>query len=266
ATKELAKALNCGNEDSKKVKDCLKSKTVDEILEAVKETGPSRKGINFSKYEPRVDGDFFPEDYLELIKNAPKKPAMIGFTEVESAIFTLIMGDKTITSVYIPSEKYQEFGEDSLKQFIKEYVASEAIFGEKAQEVQDKVFEFYGVRNQPKNVDYKFYIDRYTQILSDTQFIIPGLLTAQEKLKNDWPVYLYQNEHYNKKNFPDDFPVKGDHKKTSKIMNLGALHGSEYTYLHGTTFGPTEFDEDDRKFQKLLTESVANFVKTGWVN
>lgn len=74
------------------------------------------------------------------------------------------MGDQTITSVYIPSEKYQEFGEDSLKQFIKEYVASEAIFGEKAQEVQDKVFEFYGVRNQPKNVDYKFYIDRYTQV------------------------------------------------------------------------------------------------------
>ena len=49
-------------------------------------------------------------------------------------------------------------------------------------------------------------------------------------------------------------------------MNLGALHGNEYTYLHGTTFGPMEFDEDDRKFQKLFTESVANFVKTGWVN
>uniref|UniRef100_A0A914EC32 Carboxylesterase type B domain-containing protein n=1 Tax=Acrobeloides nanus TaxID=290746 RepID=A0A914EC32_9BILA len=160
-TKELAHALGCGHDDSMKIKECLKSKSIEEILEAVKVIRPARKGIHKSKFQPRVDGDFFPEDYLELVKKAPKKPSMMGFAEMESLYFTLLMYQPTIAELYI--EDYKTFGEESLKQFISEFVAPERVFGEKAQEVQKKLIEFYGNRGKPENTDYSFYLDRYTQ-------------------------------------------------------------------------------------------------------
>uniref|UniRef100_A0A914EK86 Carboxylic ester hydrolase n=1 Tax=Acrobeloides nanus TaxID=290746 RepID=A0A914EK86_9BILA len=162
-TKELAYALGCGNGDSMKIKECLKSKSIEEILEAVKVIKPARKGIHKSKFQPRVDGDFFPEDYIELIKKAPKKPSMMGFAEMESLSFTLLINQPTIAELYIPPEDYTTFGEESLKQFIREFVAPERVFGEKAQEVQEKLIEFYGNRGKPENPGYAFYLDRYTQ-------------------------------------------------------------------------------------------------------
>uniref|UniRef100_A0A914D3V9 Carboxylesterase type B domain-containing protein n=1 Tax=Acrobeloides nanus TaxID=290746 RepID=A0A914D3V9_9BILA len=248
-TKDLSEALNCDQQDSKTVKECLKTKSVDEILSAVLKISPSRKDINFSKFQPRVDNDFFPEDYTELIKKAPQKPAMIGFTDVESALFTLIM-DHLMPDFYVPHDKFQGFGNSNLTQLIRE-IAAESIFGEKSKEVQEKLIDFYVNREKPQNADYKFYLDKYTQIFSDTQFIIPAILAAKEKRENKWPVYLYQNEHYNKNSFPEFMPVKG------------SLHGMEYIYLHGLNFANLPFDEDDKKFKKVLIETVANFVKSG---
>uniref|UniRef100_A0A914CFM5 Carboxylic ester hydrolase n=1 Tax=Acrobeloides nanus TaxID=290746 RepID=A0A914CFM5_9BILA len=249
-TKELSTALNCSKEDSTTVKTCWKTKSVDEILEAVLKISPNRKEINVLKFQPRVDGDFFPEDYIELIKKAPQKPAMIGFTDAESALFTLIM-DKLMPDFYVHYSKFQEFGSLNLTQFIREIVAPESLFRDKAKEVQEKLIDFYETREKPQDADYKFYLDRYTQIFSDTGFVIPALLTAKEKMENKWPVYLYQNEHYNKNSLPENLPVKG------------SMHAMEYFYLHGLSFFNILFDEDDKKFQEVLIQTVANFVKTG---
>ena len=56
--------------------------------------------MNIVKFQPRVDGDFFPKDYVELIKKAPQKPAMIGFTDAESALFSKIF-NRDVNFVFI---------------------------------------------------------------------------------------------------------------------------------------------------------------------
>jgi hypothetical protein len=48
------------------------------------------------------------------------------------------------------------------------------------------------------------------------------------------------------------------------ISNLGAFHGIEYPYLFDFFLtGKFEFDENDKKVQKLFIDSIANFVKNG---
>lgn len=248
-SKEFLKSLNIDTKNSHEVKKLLKEKPIEEILQAMKKTTKAEKGINFNHFQPHVDGDFFPEDYLELIKKSPPKPAIIGFTDVEAVLFTLAVGAEGTN--FIPYNQQPKFGEEDLKKFIHDYVAPKEKFGDKAGEVQEKLFEFYVLRNKPASADYKFYLERYAQLHSDTEFIVPVIWTALEKMKNGWPVYLYQNEHYNKTTFPEDAPVKG------------TLHGSEHVYLHEYILVPFEFDEDDKKFQNFLIESVTNFVHTG---
>jgi hypothetical protein len=39
------------------------------------------------KFQPHFDGDFFTEDPAQLLKTAPPKPSLIGFTEAETGIY-----------------------------------------------------------------------------------------------------------------------------------------------------------------------------------
>ena len=40
------------------------------------------------KYGPRVDNDFLPKDPETLVKEVPKKPTIIGITEMEAILFS----------------------------------------------------------------------------------------------------------------------------------------------------------------------------------
>lgn len=50
--------------------------------------GTSRYDLNTMIYNPRIDGDFFPDSYEELIKKSPKKPTMVGFAQDEGSILS----------------------------------------------------------------------------------------------------------------------------------------------------------------------------------
>ena len=57
--------------------------------------------------------------------------------------------------------------------------------------------------------DYKFYLDKYTELHSDIIFVEPVLIEAKFKASLGWPVYVYKNIYFNPTTFPPDFPVKG---------------------------------------------------------
>uniref|UniRef100_A0A914CR43 Carboxylesterase type B domain-containing protein n=1 Tax=Acrobeloides nanus TaxID=290746 RepID=A0A914CR43_9BILA len=252
ATEELALELSCTNQDSKKVKECFKKKSTQEILDASEKIGKARYDLNLLKWQPRIDGDFFPKDYPELIKEATPKPAVIGFADVESAYFTLLCYTMSLNEICIPKDRWSSYGEQNLTYFIKEIVAPENVFGKDTKEVQKALIEFYVNHNKPQNADYNFYLERYTQIFSDANFNIPGLWTAQQKMEAKWPVYLYLTEHYNKGVLPKDLPVKG------------AVHAAEYPYIFGLmVLGQHEFDEADKVVHKTLVEAIGSFAKTG---
>lgn len=83
-TKKLVNDLNCPTHSSLATKICLKQALVEDIHDAADRQNITRNALNFVWYQPRLDGDFFSKDLVELIQEAPKKPLMIGFMKMES--------------------------------------------------------------------------------------------------------------------------------------------------------------------------------------
>lgn len=64
----------------------MKSKSSDQLIEAMQETGWRRDAINFARFQPRFDGEFFDKDYEQMLAEAPKKPTIQGFTSQEAML------------------------------------------------------------------------------------------------------------------------------------------------------------------------------------
>uniref|UniRef100_A0A915CLV9 Carboxylesterase type B domain-containing protein n=1 Tax=Ditylenchus dipsaci TaxID=166011 RepID=A0A915CLV9_9BILA len=62
-TYQLGHLLGCDVEESVELKACLKTKSYDQIYDAINITGSTRMDVNFVKFGPRFDGVFFPRDY-----------------------------------------------------------------------------------------------------------------------------------------------------------------------------------------------------------
>ncbi|KAE9552805.1 hypothetical protein FO519_003992 [Halicephalobus sp. NKZ332] len=247
-TAKLSEALGCPPiSESSKLKKCFKSKTPKEFLEAVKVIGNARYGVNLVKFHPRIDGDFFPADFPELIKTAPKKPTMMGFTDQEAAYFTIMGQSKTLNAFGIPRESFSQYTLKNFTDAVEQIVAPKKIFGSKAPELQKKIIDFY-LKDFEKN--YEGFLGAYSNLFSDLWFTIPGLWTAKAKTESGWPVYLYFNDYYNKKMFGKEIPVKG------------SMHANEYPYMFGIfPVAPFEFDDDDRKAQKVIVDTIVQFSK-----
>lgn len=62
--------------------------TIFGIKAAILFQGTSRYDTNVVLFQPRLDADFFPKDYPDLIKESPKKPTMLGLTAEEGGFFS----------------------------------------------------------------------------------------------------------------------------------------------------------------------------------
>ncbi|KAH7730880.1 CBN-GES-1 protein [Aphelenchoides avenae] len=264
-TEQVANRLKCDLSESQTLKKCLKGKGVHEILDSIGK-GKKRWDYNFIKFSPRLDGDFFVKDYPELIEEAPKKPTMAGITNSESLLFSMlrsrgrlkftvaamIFRNSTFHSIQIPEDP-TAFGREQFDRFVRKVVAPEKLFGSKAKEAQRKVSEFYLKNDNKQATDYRFYVERYLQLFSDLEFIVPTLIEARHKLEAKWPVYLYRTDYFNAKSYPESLPVKG------------AFHAVEYPYVFGLPFpwAINEFDDNDSKFQRAFIDAIVAFIKTG---
>ena len=155
------------------------------------------------------------------------------------------------------------------------------------QEISD--FYLHTETNIPR--DYKFYLDKYTELHSDILFVEPVLIEANLKASLGWPVYVYENIYYNPTMFPPDFPVKGlpflffifhiiyygkvwflfdcDTNSTKKTQlkfskNLGAYHTIELPFLIGSIpkIPAKIWTNEDSLFRNSLLSAIINFIKT----
>jgi len=181
---QVAKNVGCALKTPSLVKECMKSKSSEQLLSAMQETGWRRDAINFARFQMRLDGDFFDKDFEEMLAESPKKSTIQGFTSQEGMLSTLpFPGAPRQSKFLIPMEKFQEFGRDDLVKFISQEIAKPEFFGDKVEEAREKLIQFYADRNASlaKTADPFFYLTRYTQILSDTQFAIPSLMEVRKK-------------------------------------------------------------------------------------
>ncbi|KAI1715061.1 carboxylesterase family domain-containing protein [Ditylenchus destructor] len=262
---ESAKALNCSLDDSTALKECLKQMALEDILFGIGDIEMTRADFEIVVYNPRVDGDFFDADPLQLVSEAAKKPTMIGFNSHEGMFLTLEYPD-SVFAFRSPLKVEDPRTFDTEKDLIKcilEKVRNRVAgvpFTSKNRRAEEKLqrdlIQYYTRSGKwalkKKSKEFPFFLEKYTQLFSDVLFIIPALWEAKQKVKSGWSdVYLYQFDHVNR-------------KMLKKLPFRGVVHGGEYPYTIGVhIFGNYELDKDDLKVKETINSALVQFVKTG---
>uniref|UniRef100_A0A915E706 Carboxylesterase type B domain-containing protein n=1 Tax=Ditylenchus dipsaci TaxID=166011 RepID=A0A915E706_9BILA len=212
------------------------------------------------KFGPRLDADFFTNDYPQLIESAKKKTTLMGATESEAITFTLFgaLTDNIMNYLGVSLEKMAIFSKPDFDNFLVEVIATETVFGAKAKQVQDRISAFTCEILTKRAEDNQFYLEKYTEgrlAYNDLGYNLfcATLMEARYKTAAGWPVFLYFIDYFNSNKYPEQIPVKGSY------------HAVEYPYLlpENPYFPTFEFDQEDKNFQKHLLDSFISFTKTG---
>uniref|UniRef100_A0A914HX89 Carboxylesterase type B domain-containing protein n=1 Tax=Globodera rostochiensis TaxID=31243 RepID=A0A914HX89_GLORO len=253
-TKILAQQLNCPTDESLELKECLREKTIDELHEAMEKIGPTRSDVNFCKFGPRFDGHFFPRDFPELIQESPPKRTILGFSQLESLIYTLLhLRNDTLTQYVVPKQKIATYGRVDFEAFVRDVVAKDKYFGQKAKQIQEEIIKFFGEEYEvPKKKDNAFWLQRYSLVLTDLHYIMPCVWESRLKLNLGWPIWLYENAYFDPSKMPDHVPVHAP------------FHGSDHDLMF---INPSEkhlkLTEKSKQIVKVLVDVYANFVLKG---
>ncbi|GMS92181.1 hypothetical protein PENTCL1PPCAC_14356 [Pristionchus entomophagus] len=249
-SRKIAKELGCLSESTTETFECMQKVTPLEIIRAVEKVGVKRYHPHFLIYHPRLDGDFFPQSIEKLAESAPQKRSLSGATEVESALF--VFHAELDSSFAVKKSDYVSFSRSDLVEYLETVIVPASEQGASASALRRLLVEFYVERDEKKD-DYVFYLQRYTDLISDLQFLIPTYLEIQIKTANNWPTYLYIMQHATKNSPRDEFPVKG------------AFHGDELNHFSDNT-GIYPIKENDSEFEATglnFATALVNFVKNG---
>ncbi|KAL3101961.1 hypothetical protein niasHS_003370 [Heterodera schachtii] len=253
-TKLLAQQLNCPTDDSLELKECLREKSVEELHNAIEKIGPTRSDVNFCKFGPRFDGHFFPRDFPELIHESPPKRTLLGFSQLESLIYTLIQRQNdSLTQYVVPSEKIGTYGATDFEAFVREVVAKEQYFGQNAKQVQGKIAKFFGEEYEmPKEKDSAFWLERYSMVLTDLHYIMPCVWESRLKINLGWPIWLYENAYFEPSHIAEQIPVKR------------AFHGSDHNLMFTKPAQKhANITEKSKRTVEMLVDAYANFILKG---
>ncbi|KAF8370759.1 hypothetical protein PRIPAC_77188, partial [Pristionchus pacificus] len=113
-----------------------------------------------------------------------------------------------------------------------------------------QLIEFYVEREEQMN-NAHFYLQRFTELASDIQFLIPLYHEIGVKLSNDWPTYLYILEHAPKNSTRDQYSLNG----TYHCDELG--HFTDNSGFYPVRDG----DEEYESFGSHFVSSLVNFIK-----
>ncbi|CAJ0584068.1 unnamed protein product, partial [Mesorhabditis spiculigera] len=254
----LAKEVGCqknNEKDTRKILDCMRERTAQEILDGVDRIGPSRTHPNVCEFHPGLTANSSPYPLDQMLKTAQPKPVLSGFTDQESAIFAGgFEGYPAFNGVRLTKEDQKNFTRDVFFKFISENVATEHEHGTVVLmgPFLDLLEEYYIKRDAPAKPDTKFYVQRYTELLSDLMFVVPTLHDLELRRLQNWPSWLYQ------------ITYTSSLEKKLERDNRGAWHATELKYLFDI-FGIKDEDlaPEDTKFQKAFVDSLANFVING---
>lgn len=98
---------------------------------------------------------------------------------------------------------------------------------EKAAKVAVEIENFYLHKNATNDSPYddgeEFYLQRYSQLLSDLQFVVPIVWEGRLKSQMRWPLFLYTHAYVNEASaFPPGY-----------IGPRLAYHGIDHDFLFG---------------------------------
>ncbi|CAJ0589175.1 unnamed protein product [Cylicocyclus nassatus] len=243
---ELANALEC----KEKIKSCMKQKTREEIVDAIRKVGSKTGGYDFVKWGPVIDGIFLlnPD---EMAATAPPKKSIIGVTAKE-AIGLALLGPplEFFHSLYIDPSTYSTWDRQKLVKKLMEFVMKTYV-GNHLSNILQEVIGFYVDKNEEKH--FEFYLERYIEFLSDLLFNVPAVDGILARRSAGWDIYAYVFDYC---------PYEFNDKIPERLR--GATHGSEFVYFGdiSAVLG-REFEEEEENIADFLGESLSEFAKNG---
>jgi carboxylesterase type B len=260
-TTQLANQLGCDTSTSVAIKACLKATNFTAYWAALGVLGLTNLqplSMSTSKYLARIDGDFFPHNLTEMYANARPYKSYIGTGSAEAALYSVFGNLFSPFSPYVLQKaQWPGFGESNFTNFVWNVVIDQRFYGNGSDRagMAQAIIDFY-TSDKTNTSDYVYWITKYTQLISDYIFGIPLLIECREKAALGWTTYLYQNQHYSQYLYDQidlNPPLRGSH------------HTNEYSYQFGFFNLGIVFpmDENERKFQKALADTIGQFVKTG---
>ncbi|KAI6215742.1 Carboxylic ester hydrolase [Aphelenchoides besseyi] len=240
-TEKVATTLECNGQSSVEVKRCLKKKSYEELNDAF-QSNHDKNDFNLGQFSPRLDAEFFSSDFPELIATAPPKPSLFTITENEGLMFAVYDPMPLFYEHTLTEEQKAKFGAKDFKEFVKTKLATEAVFGNKASEVQKKIYKFY--LDTDRKTDRLFYLEMYSKLISDILFVVPQLIEVRHKTTAGWPIYMIKNTHF--------IPTVsfGATPRVPTEIPQQTTHGYEYGVIFGLEIYGRELTPEDKKTPK----------------
>uniref|UniRef100_A0AC34QMK5 Carboxylic ester hydrolase n=1 Tax=Panagrolaimus sp. JU765 TaxID=591449 RepID=A0AC34QMK5_9BILA len=237
----LIEALGCDRKmSSEEILEKLSAKTITEMSDAALKVAKSLKPtLREFMFNPRFDGEFFPEPIDELTKKAPKLPVLFGLTEIEWAnIVNLPQGD--FNTIGLTSEARSDFSSEQFTNYINKIVLENSKEPE-IEKLKDALVDFFVTGNAQKN------LRNVVDLVSDLMFVLPVIQQILLRNQVEQKSYLFYEKHV--------------HEQYGIVP--GAPHSNELLYLFDNERGSFDFNEKDRQFQSHLCQGFVNFVKSG---
>ncbi|KAL3082701.1 hypothetical protein niasHS_010503 [Heterodera schachtii] len=264
-TRRMSARVGCAADAGQRLKECLKAKSVDQLLDAMDAIGPTLPDINYDLFGPTFDGDFLPANFSQLVREAKPKRTIIGVTAMEPLAFTLILGNNSLRHLGIPRAEFATFGGREMRMYLRQKAFKSEYYGQsEAEELAEEVAKFYenledegkGKKKRGKSSERTnrwLHLERIVLFLADVQFLVPFLWELREKVANDWPVFVYVNKYINGREIPQDFPPEL-HK---------SFHDSDHKYVLRHPYSSYQFDANDLIMEQRMGQMIANFVRNG---
>ncbi|KAI6185710.1 Carboxylic ester hydrolase [Aphelenchoides besseyi] len=225
-TNKMVKHLNPQNLSIGSTKEFLRRFTAKDLTTAYKQIGPPMDGASVLRFSPRIDGDFLPMDYPDLV---PLFNYLESIAEVDP-------------------NNIANFDLNSFRRKVSDFFITKKIWGDRMAEGIERMVDFY-VGNRTGGP--AFYLDCYTRAIHDCYFAVPAKLEMLTKMRNGWPIY---NGTFDRSHFAMQPP---------KLPINVSTHGTEYVYLFGHLRDvETLFNEADRRYRQFWLRFIVQFVKT----
>ncbi|PAV62372.1 hypothetical protein WR25_23880 [Diploscapter pachys] len=239
ATLELAVKMGCRAINSTQIKECLRRRTRDEMLDY--------RRIHYDDYMefvPIVDGagGVIPEIPEDLAKHRKKVPMMIGTTKDESSLSILILNEKSVNFSDLSTEVAEKLADNltlSYTQFQNHRLISQ---GCKAEYVWPNIDP-----SLPDGVLFNSVLKMFSHFWHDAPASRLATYYARKA-----PVFLYSFDHISE-NFYD---------------HARAFHGVDKLHLFNVVpkFLRTRKDMNwqlDKRVVEIFSDLIVNFAKTG---
>ncbi|EPB74222.1 Carboxylesterase [Ancylostoma ceylanicum] len=151
----------------------------------------------------------------------------------------------------VKPEDFEKWNRNRFIEFLKRVVL-ERFYEDQFEDAIEDVITRYADRDEEDG--YEFYLDRYTEFISDTFFNVAAVDGILARRDAGWNMYAYSFDHYNDAIWADNVPKR----------LRGSPHVNEYPYIFEVfALGNYNMDEKERVVAEIIQQSFISFAKTG---